>query len=173
MNKHIQKALLGTSAAALALATSCGGDDVSPDLLVGEWELEFLDGGPSRIFGGTITYTYSFNFASDGTFGNCYSYFNDGVLQDKDCYQYGEWEWIVKNRSAKLIDAGGPRRQERVTRLDGGPFDIIFSFAELDGDSFLAVVGADTDSDGDLDYVYTVLQATRVGDAAEWTEMQP
>lgn len=167
MNKHIQKALLGTSAAALAFATSCGGDDANPDLLVGEWSFEDQNGGPARLFGGVYSYAYTFNFASDGYFGYCGEYFIDGVSQDKYCYKNGEWEWVEKNKSAKLIGASGARR------LDGGPYDIIFTFAELDGDSFLAVIGADSDSDGEMDYVYTAIQATRIGDEEEWTEIQP
>ena len=165
MNKHIQKALLGTSAAAIALATSCGDDEVA-DKLVGEWDLD-IQSSNARLFGQepTFEYIYTWNFKSDGTFGECYEYLYNGVSQYKGCYQVGDWNWVKKNQVAEWNFPNSGKR------FEGSSLEkLTVRFTEFDGDSFEATLEADYDNDGEVDASATAT-GTRVGDEQEWSEL--
>lgn len=169
MNKYIQRALLGTSAAALAFSSGCG-EDEGPDLLVGEWTIEYdsyeyvppaianLFKGPSLRSETLYESYYTFNIKSDGTIGNCGHYFIDGEEVEGYCYQDldTEWSWVKKNKVMELTYAD----------LEA-PESVTFTFAELDGDSFAAIIDVDEDGDGEIEATFAI-RAERYGNEAEW-----
>ncbi|MEQ9229948.1 MAG: hypothetical protein RIF46_04645, partial [Cyclobacteriaceae bacterium] len=119
MNKHVTKALLGTSAAALFLGTVGCGDDETPSsesILIGDWSI-YIDEeegeNPVRTDQSEpeVTYSYRmvFAFESDGTFEQCFKYdqsveFPDGYFDNfrqdagiRNSYEFcalSEWEWV-------------------------------------------------------------------------------
>ena len=171
MNKYIQKALLGTSAAALAFSVGCG-EDEAPDLLVGEWTIEYdsyeyTPPAIANLFKGSSLRSetlyegyYTINFKSDGTLGNCYHSFEDGVEVYGGCYQdiESEWSWVKKNKAMELTFSSVE-----------APESVMFTFAELDGDSFAAIIDVDYDGDGEIEYS-SAIRAERYGNEADWDE---
>lgn len=169
MNKYIQRALLGTSAAALAFSTGCG-EDEAPDLLVGEWTIEYdseeyTPPAIANLFKGSNLRSetlyesyYTINFKSDGTMGNCGHYLIDGEEVEGGCNQDTdvEWSWVKKNKTLELTFSDPE-----------APESVMFTFAELDGDSFAAIIDVDYDGDGEIDYS-SAIRAERYGNEADW-----
>ncbi len=124
MNKHVTKALLGTSAAALFLGTVGCGEDEAPSnesILIGDWSV-YLDEEGEEVSGPVrsdqeepeVTYGYRmvFAFEADGAFEQCYRYdqsveYPDGYFDDRrqdagirNTYErcfVSEWEWVDEN----------------------------------------------------------------------------
>ena len=113
MNKHIKKALLGTSAASLVVLGACSEDEnPSVDILVGDWEVT-IDEGAGRIMGiSGPNYQLVFEFDEDGEFSYCYKYTGGGRRIDDAGYKFcgfADWEWVDEQDDILMIDWNGIR----------------------------------------------------------------
>ncbi len=151
MNKHVTKALLGTSAAALFTMTSCNEEDGGPvDFLVGEWEVTVeRSEGIGRLNGIGENYTLIFEFDADGEFSYCY----------KRIFTVGEGNKREDDAGTKTCLFGDFERDEEddlIINLDFSPEDI-FDRIELETLTATEMSGdiIDEETNGEEIYTYT------------------